>query len=173
MFEHDGSRWTFTHNPFSAPIEEHLGWLNEKKNIGEITATQYDVVANGYEIGGGSIRTHKASELTKVLEIIGYTPKQIQADFGGILRALEFGVPPHGGIAWGLERLIMVLQNEPSIREVIAFPKTGDSRDLMRVPPRNYPTRPFEKPDFNTKISNLSVFTLEKLPDFRYNITSL
>jgi len=141
MFEHDGSRWTFTHNPFSVPIEEHLGWLNEKKNIGEITATQYDVVANGYEIGGGSIRTHKASELTKVLEIIGYTPKQIQADFGGILRALEFGAPPHGGIAWGLERLIMVLQNEPSIREVIAFPKTGDSRDLMMGAPSKLPDK--------------------------------
>jgi aspartyl-tRNA synthetase len=141
MFEKDGSRWTFTHNPFSAPIAKHRQWLLDKENIGEIIASQYDVVANGYEIGGGSIRNHRSGDLTKVLEIIGYSPKQIHEDFGGILQALDFGAPPHGGIAWGLERLIMVLQNEPNIREVIAFPKTGDSRDLLMGAPSRLPDK--------------------------------
>lgn len=135
--EHHGAvgEWTFTHNPFSAPIPEHQNWLMNKENIGEILTTQYDIVLNGYEIAGGSIRNHKPEALRKVLEIIGHKPENIERDFGHLLKALSFGAPPHGGIAWGLERFIMVLQNEQSIREVIAFPKTGDSRDLLMGAP--------------------------------------
>jgi len=135
--EHHGAEgeWTFTHNPFSAPIPEHREWLMSKENIGEILTTQYDVVLNGYEIGGGSIRNHRPDALRKVLEIIGHKPENIERDFGHMLRAFAYGAPPHGGIAWGLERLVMVLQNEPSIRDVMAFPKTGDSRDLLMDAP--------------------------------------
>lgn len=137
--EHHGAvgEWTFTHNPFSAPIPEHLPWLMKKEKIDEIIATQYDVVLNGFEIAGGSIRNHKPEALKKVLEIIGHKPERIERDFGHMLKALSYGAPPHGGIAWGLDRLIMVLQNEPSIREVMAFPKTGDSRDLLMDAPND------------------------------------
>jgi aspartyl-tRNA synthetase len=137
--EHHGAvgEWTFTHNPFSAPIPEHREQLMKKEDIGEILATQYDIVLNGYEIGGGSIRNHKPEALQAVLEIIGHKPDHIQRDFGHMLKAFSFGAPPHGGIAWGLERLIMVLQNEPNIREVMAFPKTGDSRDLLMNAPND------------------------------------
>lgn len=137
--EHHGAEgeWTFTHNPFSAPIPEHRDWLMNKENIAEILTTQYDVVLNGYEIGGGSVRNHKPEALQKVLEIIGHKPENIERDFGHMLKAFSYGAPPHGGIAWGLERLIMVLQNEPSIRDVMAFPKTGDSRDLLMEAPND------------------------------------
>lgn len=129
----DTGGWTFTHNPFSAPKPEFMVDLLAKRNIGEILTTQYDVVLNGWEIGGGSIRNHTAESLTTVLSIIGYeNPKE---NFGHMLEAFNYGAPPHGGIAWGLDRFVMILQNEPNIREVIAFPKTGDGRDLMMQAP--------------------------------------
>ena len=135
--EHHGAvgEWTFTHNPFSAPLPEYHDQLMKQENVGEILTSQYDIVLNGSEIGGGSIRNHKPDALRAVLEIIGHKPDRIERDFGHILKAFSYGAPPHGGIAWGLDRLVMLLQNEPSIREVIAFPKTGDSRDpLMDAP---------------------------------------
>lgn len=130
-----GKEWTFTHNPFSAPKSEYMSDLMEKKNIGEILTTQYDVVLNGCEIGGGSIRNHNPEALKKVFEIMGYEKEAIERDFSHMLQALASGTPPHGGIAWGLDRLLMILAGEQSIREVIAFPKTGDGRDLMMDSP--------------------------------------
>lgn len=127
--------WTFTHNPFSAPKPEHMPWLMAKEHIGEILTTQYDVALNGWEIGGGSIRNHRPEALEKVFEVMGFETERIQANFGHMLEALGAGAPPHGGIAWGLDRLMMILQGEPNIREVIAFPKTGDGRDLMMHAP--------------------------------------
>ena len=127
--------WTFTHNPFSRPQKEHEEWLMEKKNIGEIKTTQYDVVLNGSEIGGGSIRNHKPEALRKVFEIMGYAPERIENNFGHMLQALGSGTPPHGGIAWGFDRLVTILHNEPNIREVIAFAKTGEGRDPMMGAP--------------------------------------
>ena len=131
----DKGGWTFTHNPFSKPIDEHMPWLLEKKNIGEITTTQYDIVLNGNEIGGGSIRNHQPEALKKVFEIMGHSPEKIEQNFGHMLRAFAQGTPPHGGIAWGLDRLMTLLENEPNIREVIAFAKTGEGRDLMMDAP--------------------------------------
>ena len=127
--------WAFTHNPFSAPKPEHMDWLMDKKNIAEILTSQYDVVLNGFEIGGGSIRNHQAEALKKVFEIMGFEEERIVKNFGHMLEAFSYGAPPHGGIAWGLDRLVSVLANEPNIREVIAFPKTGDARDLMMDSP--------------------------------------
>lgn len=136
FFEKDGNgNWTFTHNPFSAPKPEHMSDLLAKKNIANILTTQYDVVLNGSEIGGGSIRNHTPEALEKVFEIMGFEQPRIRKNFGHMLEAFSFGAPPHGGIAWGFDRLMSLLQNEPSIREVIAFPKTGDSRDLMMQAP--------------------------------------
>ena len=127
--------WTFTHNPFSAPKPEFAKDLLNKKNIKSILTTQYDIVLNGMEIGGGSIRNHQPEALEAVFEIIGYKKKEIKNEFGHMLRAFEYGTPPHGGIAPGIDRFLSILFNEPNIREVIAFPKTGDSRDLMMDAP--------------------------------------
>lgn len=127
--------WTFTHNPFSAPIRDHKEWLMEGKNIGEIITSQYDITLNGYEIGGGSIRNHEAKALRKVLNIIGHKDEDIDHNFGHMLHAFKTGTPPHGGIAWGFDRLLMLLENEPNIREVIPFPKTGEGKDLMMESP--------------------------------------
>jgi aspartyl-tRNA synthetase len=136
FFEKDESGgWTFTHNPFSAAKPEHQEWLMNKEKIGEILTTQYDVVLNGFEIGGGSIRNHKPEALEKVFEILGYESSQIKSQFGHMLDAFSFGAPPHGGIAWGFDRLITLLRGEPNIREVIAFAKTGEGRDLMMTSP--------------------------------------
>lgn len=136
FFERDKEgKWTFTHNPFSMPKKEYIDDLLALRNIEKILTTQYDIVLNGYEIGGGSIRAHKPEILRAVFKVLGYKDQQIERDFGHMLKALSFGAPPHGGIAWGLARLLMILRNEPSIREVIAFPKTGDGRDLMMVAP--------------------------------------
>lgn len=127
--------WTFSHNPFSAPKAEYMENLMATKDIENIISTQYDIVLNGFEIGGGSIRNHKPEALRKVLEIIGYEGEIVDNSFGHILTALASGTPPHGGIAWGMDRLLAVLQKESSIREVIAFPKTGDAQDPMMKSP--------------------------------------
>ncbi len=127
--------WTFTHNPFSAPMPEHVGNLMSKTSIADIITSQYDITLNGYEIGGGSIRNHKAEALETVFEILGYSSDVIQAQFGHMLRAFRQGTPPHGGIAWGFDRLMMILQNEPNIREVIAFPKTRTGQDVLMDSP--------------------------------------
>lgn len=132
--------WTFTHNPFSAPKPEHMEMLMKKENIENILTTQYDIVLNGFEAGGGSIRNHKADALRKVLEVMGYSDEKIQQGFGHMLEAFSYGTPPHGGIAWGLDRLMAILQNEPNIREVIAFAKTGEGRDLMMQSPSDVTT---------------------------------
>ncbi len=136
FFEKDQSdNWTFTHNPFSAPKPEFREDLLKKRNIGKILTSQYDIVLNGWELGGGSLRNYRPEDLRTVFEIIGYQKKEIEEKFGHLLRAFEYGAPPHAGIAPGLDRFLAIMANEPNIREVIAFPKTGDSRDLMMKAP--------------------------------------
>ena len=131
----DEGGWTFTHNPFSRAVPEHEEALMKKEDVGKILTTQYDIVLNGFEIGGGSIRNHKPEALEKVFEIMGFTTERIKTNFGHMLEALGSGTPSHGGIAFGLDRLVTLLLNEPNIREVIAFPKTGEGRDLMMNSP--------------------------------------
>lgn len=131
----DEGDWTFTHNPFSAPKPEHMRDLLDGKNIGDIITTQYDVALNGFEIGGGSIRNHRPEALKAVFKIMGFDDDRIETNFGHMLKAFSYGAPPHGGIAWGLDRLLAILNNEPNIREVIPFPKTGDARDPMMESP--------------------------------------
>ncbi len=131
----DEGGWTFSHNPFSAPKPEHMEWLMNKERIGEILTTQYDIVLNGFEAGGGSIRNHQPEALHRVFQIMGLDEDTIQRNFGHMFEAFTYGAPPHGGIAPGIDRIVMILANEPNIREVIAFPKTGDARDPMMGAP--------------------------------------
>lgn len=131
----DEGGWTFTHNPFSAPTEEHKDWLLKGENIGEILTTQYDLVCNGFEVCSGSIRSHEPEVLFKVFEIMGYKKEEIESKFGHILEAFTLGVPPHGGIAPGVDRLLTSLTGERSLREVIAFPMTGGGRTAVMGAP--------------------------------------
>jgi len=143
MFEWKESekRWDAVHHPFTSPKDEDgnlivrssIDWM--KKNQAAVLAEQYDFVCNGYEIGGGSIRTHDPEVLTAIFEVLGHSKKDIEKKFGHILTAFKYGVPPHGGIAPGIDRFMMILGNEPNIREVIAFPKTGDAGDPMMESP--------------------------------------
>jgi aspartyl-tRNA synthetase len=134
MFEKtDEGNWTFTHNPFSMPavydIEKHI---NGKENeIGSIIAQQYDLILNGYEIGGGSVRAHKPEILEATYKNMGYNKEDMLKSVGTMYNAFHYGAPPHGGIAWGVDRLMMILEKKASIREVMAFPKTGTSEDLL------------------------------------------
>jgi len=135
MFEwsEEEKRWKSVHHPFTRPQTEDIAEI--KNNPEKILAYQYDLVLNGYEIGGGSLRSYKKEMLEAVFEVMGHTKSEIKEKFGHLLEAFDYGVPPHGGIALGLDRLVSLLLNEPNIREVIAFPKTGDSRDLMMNAP--------------------------------------
>lgn len=127
--------WTFTHNPFSMPVPEHLDMLLKGENLGEILTTQYDLVCNGYEAGGGSIRAHKPEILEATYKAMGYTPEETAERVGHMLAAFKYGTPPHGGIALGIERNIMNLTGETYLREVQAFPMTrGGQTAVMSAP---------------------------------------
>jgi len=121
------------HHPFTAPKPEDMHLLDS--NPDAVRAQAYDIALNGNEIGGGSIRIHKKELQHKIFETLGLDEKTIQERFGHILEAFEFGAPPHGGIAPGIDRLVMLLMGEPNIREVMAFPKTGEAEDLMMGAP--------------------------------------
>jgi len=131
----DEGDWTFTHNPFSMPIPEHFDWLLKREHIGDILTTQYDLVCNGYESGGGSIRAHKPEILEAVYRVMGFDIEGLEERIGHILKAFRYGTPPHGGIALGIERNIMNLTGETMLREVQAFPMTrGGQTAVMKAP---------------------------------------
>ena len=135
MFEwkEGDERWGAMHHPFTMPQTENIEKI--RKEPENILAFQYDFVLNGYEIGGGSLRTTNLEILEVVFEILGHKKEEIKKQFAHYFEAFVYGVPPHGGIASGIDRFLAVVLGEPSIREVIAFPKTGDNRDLMMEVP--------------------------------------
>ena len=135
MFEYveEDKRWKAMHHPFTAPREEDVQYL--KSEPGRVKAVAYDMVLNGVEIGGGSLRIYNSELQAKVFEAIGLTDEEARAKFGFMMDAFEYGTPPHGGIAFGLDRLIMLMAKRKSIRDVIAFPKTQSASDVMSHAP--------------------------------------
>ncbi len=136
-FEYDAEqkRWTARHHPFTSPREEDLALLEEGGDLSFIQARSYDLVCNGSELAGGSIRIHDPALQRKALSLLGLSAEEAEERFGFFLEALSYGAPPHGGIAWGIERLIMLLAGAKSIRDVMAFPKTAKAACLMSGAP--------------------------------------
>ncbi|HEY3057610.1 MAG TPA: aspartate--tRNA ligase [Chloroflexota bacterium] len=134
-FERDeqSGRLTFMHHPFTMPFEEDMHMLDTDPV--KVRARAYDVVANGEELASGSIRIHRADIQSRMFELLGFSPERIQSNFGHILRAFQYGAPPHGGIAPGIDRVVSMLADEDSIREVIPFPKNQSAQDLMMGAP--------------------------------------
>jgi aspartyl-tRNA synthetase len=146
MFERDkeSNRWVAMHHPFTSPRDDQLeaftkADVNDEDTIAQIVSAGYDIVVNGQEIAGGSIRIHDQAVQSKVFQLLGLTPEQAKEKFSFLLEALRFGAPPHGGIAFGLDRLVMNFVGSDNIRDVIAFPKTQTGADLMTKAPSPVP----------------------------------
>lgn len=129
----EAGRYTAMHHPFTMPMEEDLHLIDT--DPGKVRAKAYDIVLNGTEIGGGSVRIFNQEIQSKMFEVLGFTKEQAQEQFGFLLNAFKYGVPPHAGLAYGLDRLVMLMAKEDSIRDVIAFPKVKDASDLMTEAP--------------------------------------
>ena len=144
----DENKWNAVHHPFTRPKAEDLPLLDEKK-FGEMRADAYDVVLNGVEIGGGSIRIHEPELQKKMFTALGVTEEEQEKMFGHLLRAFRLGAPPHGGIAMGLDRLVMLICGEDSIRDVMAFPKNNRGQDLMSQSPAEVDQRQLRELNIN------------------------
>ena len=127
----ENERWVARHHPFTAPKPEHIDWMNDTSKYEVIKANAYDIVLNGTEIGGGSIRIFQRTLQEKMFAALGISAEEQQHKFGFLLNAFEYGAPPHGGIAFGFDRLCALLGGMESIRDFIAFPKNNSGRDVM------------------------------------------
>ncbi len=131
LFEYNRDRgaWEAAHHMFSMPVEEHLDYL--ETDPGKVHATLYDLVANGVELASGSIRIHRRDIQERVMKVVGMDMEEAERKFGFLLEAFQYGAPPHGGIAPGLDRIVMLMSGRRSLRDVIAFPKTTRAASLM------------------------------------------
>jgi len=139
----DENRFQAEHHPFTAPMEED--WVNADKAPGSIRAKAYDIVLNGYELGGGSVRIYQDDVQEKMFELLGFTKEEAHNRFGFLLDAFKYGVPPHAGLAYGVDRFVMLLAGAENIREVIAFPKNKDAMDLMLGSPGRVDTKQLDE----------------------------
>ena len=137
MFEYDdeADRWNAVHHPFTAPKDGHEDYMDT--DPGKCIAKAYDMVLNGWELGGGSIRIHRAEVQSKVFTALNISAEDAKVKFGFLLDALQYGAPPHGGLAFGLDRLVTLMTKAESIRDVIAFPKTQRAQCLLTGAPSN------------------------------------
>jgi len=152
LFEKDAvsGNLAAAHHPFTAPLDDQLGHLDQ--NPDKTIAKAYDIVLNGYEVGGGSIRIHDQKLQKKIFDLLKISEEDAVRRFGHLLEAFEYGAPPHGGLALGLERLIMIYQDEPNIREVMAFPKDSKAKDLMLGAPSPMPAETIEELGLEIKL---------------------
>lgn len=132
-YDEELERYTAAHHPFTSPVESDMDKLETAPQ--DVRANAYDIVLNGYELGGGSVRIHKREVQNKMFKALGFTEEQAQEQFGFLLEALEFGAPPHGGVALGLDRMIMLLAGRSNLRDTILFPKTSSASDLLTEAP--------------------------------------
>jgi aspartyl-tRNA synthetase len=147
-WDSDLELWTYMHHPFTAPHEEDLPLL--ESDPGRVRAKAYDLVLNGTEVGGGSIRIHRMALQQKMFEVLGIPREEAEEKFGFFLEALRYGAPPHGGIAWGLDRFLALMSGAASIREVIPFPKNQSGRDPLTGAPA--PVSPEQLAELHLKI---------------------
>ena len=152
MFERDEqtNKIKFSHNPFSMPQGE-IGKIDFEKPL-EILAYQYDIVCNGVELSSGAIRNHIPELMYKLFNIAGYSKSDVEQKFSGMINALSFGAPPHGGIAPGIDRIIMLLANEKNIREVTMFPMNQNAQDLMMNAPSEVSENQLKELNLSVKI---------------------
>ena len=134
-FDEEEGKWNAVHHPFTRPMAEDMALLENEDTYGQARAEAYDVILNGTELGGGSLRIHEAELQQKLFSILGIDEETQKTEFGHLLDAFNFGAPPHGGIALGLDRLVMLVCGEDSIRDVMAFPKNNKGQDLMSASP--------------------------------------
>jgi len=132
-YSEEEERFVAMHHPFTCPMDEDISYM--ETDPGRVRAKAYDIILNGTELGGGSIRIHDQDLQKKMFSLLGFTEEAAQEQFGFLLDAFSFGVPPHGGLAFGLDRMVMLMAGCRSIREVIAFPKVQNSSDLMTEAP--------------------------------------
>jgi aspartyl-tRNA synthetase len=153
LFEWDRElgRLVSLHHPFTSPVDEDLALL--ATDPGKVRAKAYDVVLNGYEVGGGSIRIHDSALQSRIFELLALSEEEARDRFGFFLEALQYGTPPHGGIALGVDRTVMIMAGETSLRQVIAFPKTASGADLMTGSP---------SPVRDEQLRELGVLTVRK-----------
>ena len=132
-FDDEEKRWVATHHPFTAPMDEDIPMLDTEP--GKVRSKTYDIILNGVELGGGSVRIHDQELQKKIFKLIGFSDDEAQKRFGFLLEAFKYGTPPHGGLAFGLDRMIMLMAKCSSIRDVIAFPKVQNSSCPMTGAP--------------------------------------
>ena len=132
-YSEEEDRYVAMHHPFTMPMDEDLQYIDS--DPGRVRAKAYDIVLNGVEMGGGSVRIHQADIQSKMFEVLGFTPERAGEQFGFLLEAFKYGVPPHAGLAYGLDRVVMLMVGADSIRDVIAFPKVKDASCLMTEAP--------------------------------------
>ncbi|MDX9870984.1 MAG: aspartate--tRNA ligase [Clostridia bacterium] len=149
-YDEEEKRWAAMHHPFTSPREEDIPYMDS--DPGRVKAVAYDMVLNGVEVGGGSIRIHRRRLQEKMFQTLGFSSSEAQEKFGFLLDAFEYGVPPHGGIAFGIDRLVMLMANRNTIRDVIAFPKTQSAMDLMCQAPSPVAERQLQELHIRTKI---------------------
>ena len=146
----EGGRWNALHHPFTAPQAADMALLDSEP--GRVRARAYDTIANGFELGSGSIRIHQREVQERVFELLGIGREEARARFGHLLEAFEFGAPPHGGFAFGIDRVAMLLAGRENIREVIAFPKTQSASDPLTGAPQSLTAEQLDELHLNVRV---------------------